>query len=112
MFGITVFNNKNMYIKFFNFIFLFILFCTLCFAAPSISILSPTNTTYTTSSVPLNYTVNDSAAKCWYSLDNGANVSLVNCTNTTLTNVSPVNPQVNKNLSISKFEIFIIYTKD
>ncbi|MFH1260468.1 MAG: right-handed parallel beta-helix repeat-containing protein [Candidatus Micrarchaeota archaeon] len=53
---------------------------------PTISLEYPENTTYSTNeSLPLNYTVADETAidSCWYSLDDGASVSLAGCTNTT-----------------------------
>jgi len=53
---------------------------------PTISILSPRNTTYTTSSVPLNFTVNVLTSWIGYSLDGQANVTVSG--NTTLTGLS------------------------
>ena len=56
---------------------------------PSITIQSPTNKTYGSTSVDLNYTATDAVAmdKCWYKLDAGANTSLSNCSNITLTSL-------------------------
>ncbi len=57
--------------------------------APNVTIILPENTTYSSSSVKLNYTVSDAnLVACWYSLDNGPNISLPNCANTTLTNLA------------------------
>ncbi len=53
---------------------------------PSLFIQNPANTTYTTPGIMLNYTifVNQTSLQCFYSLNNGPNTSLENCTNTTL----------------------------
>ncbi|MBI3190134.1 S8 family serine peptidase [archaeon] len=56
--------------------------------APSISVSSPiSGTTYSSSSIPLTYTVSDNVAvdKCWYSLNSGSNTTLPNCANATIT---------------------------
>jgi hypothetical protein len=53
---------------------------------PSINILSPQNTTYTTSSIPLNFTVNESTSWMGYSLDYQANVTISG--NTSLTSLA------------------------
>jgi len=53
---------------------------------PSITIISPQNTTYATSSVPLTLFVNESASWIGYSLDNEANVTVAS--NTTLISLS------------------------
>jgi hypothetical protein len=53
---------------------------------PSITIISPQNTTYSTSSVPLTFFVNESTSWIGYSLDNEANVTIAG--NTTLTSLS------------------------
>jgi hypothetical protein len=53
---------------------------------PQITIITPENTTYNTqNNLQLNYTVTDNVAvdSCWYSLDNGDNISLPSCANTT-----------------------------
>ncbi|UCE44087.1 MAG: TlpA family protein disulfide reductase [Candidatus Bathyarchaeota archaeon] len=55
-------------------------------APPTISILSPENKTYTTSSVPLTFTVNEPPFWIGYSLDGQANLTIAG--NTTLTNLS------------------------
>jgi hypothetical protein len=52
---------------------------------PTISILAPQNTTYTTTSIPLIFAVNESAHWIGYSLDNQANVTIAG--NMTLTNL-------------------------
>ncbi len=54
--------------------------------ALNVSILSPENTTYTLSQLPLTFTVNASFSWAGYSLDGQSNVTAV--TNTTLTNVA------------------------
>ncbi len=55
--------------------------------APALNVNSPAETTYASASVAVNYTVNDSVAvdKCWYNLNNNANVPLNNCSNSTIT---------------------------
>jgi len=53
---------------------------------PVIIVLSPQNTTYTTSSVPLTFTVNEATSWIGYSLDNQANVTITG--NTTLTDLA------------------------
>jgi parallel beta-helix repeat protein len=53
---------------------------------PMINILSPQNTTYTTGSVPLTFTVNEATSWIGYSLDNHANVPITG--NTTLTGLT------------------------
>jgi hypothetical protein len=60
---------------------------------PVINITSPIGNqgvlTSGTYNVSLNYTINDlNVSSCWYSLNNAANVSLVNCSNKTLTNLN------------------------
>lgn len=61
--------------------------------APSLSVSSPASITYSTSSIDLSYTATDSLAvdSCWYQLNGAANVTLSNCTNTTLTAASGSN---------------------
>jgi parallel beta-helix repeat protein len=49
---------------------------------PAISIISPQNTTYSTTSVPLTFTVNEPTSWCGYSLD--GNVTIPSCANNTL----------------------------
>ena len=56
--------------------------------APSISVVSPTNTTYTTTTILFNVTV-DEAFSCWYTLDNG--ISNVTMTNTSVTSWNATN---------------------
>ncbi len=55
--------------------------------APSINIIHPESETYNyNESLPLNFTVSDSddnLDSCWYNVNNGENVTLVNCQNTT-----------------------------
>jgi len=53
---------------------------------PTISILSPQNTTYSTTDVPLTFTVDETANWMGYSLDGQANVTITG--NTTLTGLS------------------------
>ncbi|MBI2232533.1 MAG: S8 family peptidase [Candidatus Aenigmarchaeota archaeon] len=56
--------------------------------APNVTITSPVaSTTYASSSIPLNYTASDNIAAdgCVYRLNNDSNVSLIGCTNTTIT---------------------------
>lgn len=56
--------------------------------APSLSITSPvTSTTYSSSSIPLTYTVSDNVAvdKCLYKLNSDSNITLNGCKNTTIT---------------------------
>ncbi len=54
--------------------------------APVLSIASPVATSYTSSSIALNFSTDDNIRtdRCWYML-NGANASLPNCANTTIT---------------------------
>ena len=54
--------------------------------SPVITILSPQNKTYSTSSVPLTFTLNELTSWIGYSLDNQANVTITG--NTTLTGLS------------------------
>jgi parallel beta-helix repeat protein len=54
---------------------------------PNIAILSPQNTTYYITSVPLTFTASEPASWCGYSLDGNANVTLASCANTTLTSL-------------------------
>lgn len=51
--------------------------------APTVSIHSPTATTYSTSSVPLNVSANEAVDSWWYKLNSGANTSFT--PNTTIT---------------------------
>jgi len=53
--------------------------------SPTITIISPKNTTYYNTSIPLAFTINEPTSWCSYSLDGKANVTLAGCTNTTLT---------------------------
>jgi hypothetical protein len=55
-------------------------------AAPNISILSPQNETYTTSDIPLNFTLNEQATNISYSLDGNNSIAING--NTTLTGLS------------------------
>jgi hypothetical protein len=55
---------------------------------PSLTVQSPTNTTYNIQTIDLNFTTDSNAANCWYSLDGGANTTLAACANTTLTSLS------------------------
>ncbi|VVC01258.1 Periplasmic copper-binding protein (NosD) [uncultured archaeon] len=54
---------------------------------PAVSLQSPANITYNSTSLNLNYTSIDSgigASSCWYSLDGGSNASLPGCGNTSI----------------------------
>lgn len=53
---------------------------------PVITILSPQNTTYTTSSVSLTFTINEPTSWIGYSLDGGANVTITGNTTLSLAN--------------------------
>jgi parallel beta-helix repeat protein len=55
---------------------------------PIITISSPQNKTYYTTSVPLTFTVNEPVSWCGYSLDRNANVTISPCRNITLTGLS------------------------
>ena len=60
--------------------------------SPIVTIYSPQNTTYTTTSIDLNYTAKDTNLdSCWYSLNGGSNVILVSCSNTTITAIEGLN---------------------
>ncbi|MBI2075853.1 MAG: S8 family serine peptidase [Candidatus Aenigmarchaeota archaeon] len=54
--------------------------------APSLNASSPSGD-YSSSSVPVNYTVGDNVAvdRCWYRLNSGPNTTLADCANTTIT---------------------------
>ena len=60
---------------------------TLDTTGPTINIIYPEARTYGVNiSIPLNISVSDSGVginSCWYNLDSGANISIVNCQNTT-----------------------------
>ena len=59
---------------------------------PTVTIQSPENRSYPTTSIDLNYTANDiHLDSCWYNLDGGSNISLPNCNNTTLSGLSEGN---------------------
>lgn len=55
--------------------------------APSIDVSSPSVATYSSASINLSYIASDNIAvsQCWYSLNNSTNITLANCTNTTIT---------------------------
>lgn len=55
--------------------------------APVLSMSSPAATAYTSSSISLNFDASDNIGidKCWYRLNAGANTTLANCANTTIT---------------------------
>ncbi len=59
---------------------------TIDVSAPTIQVISPENRTYSTSSVPLNFVVDETTSLIWYGLDGQANVSIAG--NTTLSNLS------------------------
>lgn len=56
-------------------------------AAPSLSMTSPSGTTYSSSSISLAYTASDNAAvdRCFYSLNGAANITLSSCAGATIT---------------------------
>jgi hypothetical protein len=62
--------------------------CTADITPPNITILSPQNRTYSTSSVSLTFTVNEPTSWCGYSLDGYTNVTLPGCANKTLTGLT------------------------
>ena len=63
--------------------------------APMVTIVSPSNSTYHTDNIALNYNVDDvTTDSCWYSLDGGSNVVLTGCSNTTLSSLSCGNHHV------------------
>ena len=45
-------------------------------AIPIISIISPENTTYSTNTILLNYSITNEADSIWYNLDNGGNITI------------------------------------
>ncbi len=61
--------------------------------APTLNLASPAGTTYTDSSVALNFNADDNIGldKCWYRLNSGTNTTITNCTNTTITAQSGTN---------------------
>ncbi len=60
---------------------------------PSLNVSSPTNGTYTGSTIQINYMSGDNIAvdKCWYRLNSDSNVTISVCSNTTVTAVSGLN---------------------
>ncbi|MFH1631379.1 MAG: S8 family serine peptidase [Candidatus Aenigmatarchaeota archaeon] len=60
---------------------------------PTVTIQSPTATTYSSSDVSLSYSSSDNVVvdSCWYVLNSGSNTSLTNCSNTTITAASGSN---------------------
>lgn len=51
---------------------------------PNLTMLYPTNTTYSSVQTAINYSVSSDASSCWYSTDNGAtNVTIASCANVT-----------------------------
>ena len=53
---------------------------------PNLNLISPTNSTYTTNSISLNFTSNDTNIDtCWYNINNTNNITLSSCNNTTFT---------------------------
>ena len=61
-------------------------YCCVDKTPPVVDIISPKSTTYTTTSVPLNYSVNEPTSWVGYSLDDATNVTLTG--NTTLSGLS------------------------
>ena len=67
---------------------------TLDTQAPNLSIQTPaTNSNSITTTINLNFTAtdNNSISSCYYSLNNGANTTLTNCINTTITGIQGTN---------------------
>lgn len=60
--------------------------------SPVVTIFNPQNITYnTTQNIPIDYTAfDDNLESCWYSINEGANTSLVGCLNTTINTTSGV----------------------
>ena len=50
---------------------------------PTVSLQQPQNRTYNSTARTLNFTAGPDVTGCWYSLNNGANVTLTNCLNNT-----------------------------
>ena len=61
---------------------------------PTISIVSPTNTTYTTTTILFNITTNEAGGSCWYTLNNGINN--VTMTNTSVTSWNATNTSMSQ----------------
>ena len=62
--------------KLFNISILFLMmFNSLVFAEPLVNLTSPTNTTYTTPNIDLNWSANETVFNAWYSLNSGVNTS-------------------------------------
>lgn len=57
--------------------FIGLLFINIVFAIPSILILSPTNTTYSTTDIDINWSTNETIANAWYSISGGYKIPLV-----------------------------------
>ncbi|MBI4162887.1 MAG: hypothetical protein HY513_04335 [Candidatus Aenigmarchaeota archaeon] len=84
---------------------------------PGISITSPINTTYNTSSVDLNYSVSEPANACTRDLD-GSNATISNCTNITISSLLPGDHFINLwandsagNLNVSSVAFKINYAE-
>gem|GEM_PF-3847090 len=82
--------------------------------APSIAIIRPQNTTYTSqSNLQLNYTATDASgiSQCWYSLDGAANVTLASCANSTFSVASDGlhNVRVHSNDTLGNAGSAIVY---
>jgi hypothetical protein len=56
-------------------------------SAPEVSIISPENTIYATTAVPLDYTVSSDAEACWYTFNGGLAIPLSSCSNITLATI-------------------------
>jgi parallel beta-helix repeat protein len=50
----------------------------------NVSIDSPQNTTYSYNLIDFNYTISGSPISCWYSLNNGSNITLASCLNASI----------------------------
>ena len=69
---------------------------------PTVTISAPTHTTYTSLTVPLNFTASEAVNLCSYSLNGGLAVDLPGCSNTSIT--LPANGAYN--LTVSASDLF------
>ena len=76
---------------------------------PSVSILSPQNTTYSSTTVPLNYATD--GQNCWFYLDASGPTALASCNNSTLSSLSqgPHNVTVFANDSVGNTNSFAVH---
>ena len=63
---------------------------------PTVTISSPTNTSYETTTIPLNFSTSEAVEWCGYSLNGGADVTIPNCSNTTLSSLASRYPYLNR----------------